>query len=280
MLSIMNRLVNLLEFAASPIGRAVHSRHTMLWFCAPRLSVVSLWGRPDQDDMAQLEQAMDADWAFRTEPFSALIDLRRLQGIDEHVVAQYATALTARQDRQHRILRCAVVLPPDGWLVRAIATVGPPLDAAASSGGHSMLYQVFSELAPALAWLPGFDAASLTDFDGLVEQAQADAVAADALHQYLLANLTRAIPLTTAARELGVSARTLQRRLRQAKMTFQDELAKARIERAKELLRTTDLKLFTVAQEVGYKKQQNFTAVFRKLVGKSPAEWRAQPRPR
>lgn len=273
----MTRLFPLSEFAASPVGHAVLSRHTLLWYCAPRLSVVAMWGRPDRQDIDLLAQAMDADWAFRTEPFLTLVDLRGLHTLDEDVVAQYAAVLHTRKERQRRILRCAVILPTDGWLVRAVATIGPMLSPLEDSNNKGMQYGVSADLLSALSWLDWKDASCLQDLAMLTEKAQAESRASDELRRFLTANLTSAT-LVVAAKDLGISARTLQRRLRDAQTTFLDELTRVRIERAKELLTTTDKKLFSIAQEVGYKKQQNFTSAFRKVVNQSPPEWRNQMR--
>ena len=47
-----------------------------------------------------------------------------------------------------------------------------------------------------------------------------------------------------------------------------------RIERAKELLTTTSMKLSTIAMEIGYNEPNYFSHVFRKLEGITPKEYR------
>ncbi|MGF9913490.1 response regulator [Paenibacillus ehimensis] len=62
---------------------------------------------------------------------------------------------------------------------------------------------------------------------------------------------------------------------KEAKMTFVNYLMHIRMEAAKELLRTTDLKAFEIAERVGYAEPNYFSFSFRKHVGVSPKEYRS-----
>lgn len=57
-------------------------------------------------------------------------------------------------------------------------------------------------------------------------------------------------------------------------MSFLDYLNKVRIQRAKELLLSTNLKIWEIAQKVGYKNPKHFTRIFKELTGLSPNEYR------
>lgn len=61
---------------------------------------------------------------------------------------------------------------------------------------------------------------------------------------------------------------------KEMKMTFGNYLLQVRMEAAKELLRTTDLKAFEVAERVGYADPNYFSFSFRKMFGISPKEYR------
>jgi YesN/AraC family two-component response regulator len=52
---------------------------------------------------------------------------------------------------------------------------------------------------------------------------------------------------------------------------FADYLNYYRILRAKELLESTNLKVYEIAERVGYNNVEHFTRVFKKLVGSSPS---------
>jgi AraC-like DNA-binding protein len=96
------------------------------------------------------------------------------------------------------------------------------------------------------------------------------------LHAYLRANPRGS--LRDAARALRLSARTLQRRLREEGTSFQREHATLRVCIAKELMIHTDHDLKRIAFEVGYALPQQFSALFQKRVGETPSTWRKRAR--
>ncbi|RTE05605.1 response regulator [Paenibacillus whitsoniae] len=61
---------------------------------------------------------------------------------------------------------------------------------------------------------------------------------------------------------------------KETKMTFVNYLNQLRMEAAKELLRTTDMKALEIAERVGYSDANYFSFAFRKYVGVSPKEYR------
>ena len=61
---------------------------------------------------------------------------------------------------------------------------------------------------------------------------------------------------------------------REMGMNFSVFLKKFRISHAKRLLKTTDMKIYEVAQECGYSNSNYFTKVFKEVTGISPAEYR------
>ncbi|UKS26741.1 response regulator [Paenibacillus sp. HWE-109] len=61
---------------------------------------------------------------------------------------------------------------------------------------------------------------------------------------------------------------------KETKMTFVNYLNHIRMEAAKELLRTTDMKALEIAEKVGYADANYFSFSFRKNVGVSPKEYR------
>ncbi|MEA3145230.1 MAG: hypothetical protein QOI53_651, partial [Verrucomicrobiota bacterium] len=54
----------------------------------------------------------------------------------------------------------------------------------------------------------------------------------------------------------------------------QGMLLQLRMERAKELLRTSNLSVKEIAQELGYSRQHDLTRAFHKSIGTSPSEWK------
>jgi len=79
---------------------------------------------------------------------------------------------------------------------------------------------------------------------------------------------------------LGVSERTLQRRLNQLGRRFSEIVEDFRREEAARLLATPGLPLTEVAGRLGYAEQTSFTRAFRRWTGTTPGAWRAGPQAR
>lgn len=77
-----------------------------------------------------------------------------------------------------------------------------------------------------------------------------------------------------ACRRLKLSRRTLQRRLKAEKTSFQKVLREVRAELAVRYLRDTRLKALEVAMLLGYSNISSFTTAFKSWYDMSPAEYR------
>lgn len=78
------------------------------------------------------------------------------------------------------------------------------------------------------------------------------------------------------ARELGVSSRTLQRRLAEDGATFQQLMQEARRDLARHDLQHSSLELNETAYLLGYEDAHSFFRAFQQWEGDSPGEWRAR----
>jgi len=81
--------------------------------------------------------------------------------------------------------------------------------------------------------------------------------------------------LEDVARELRVSTRTLQRRLLDEEISFQDLVAEGRRELAKHYLLQPSLELNETAYLLGYEDPNSFIRAFHKWEGATPGEWRS-----
>jgi AraC-like DNA-binding protein len=81
--------------------------------------------------------------------------------------------------------------------------------------------------------------------------------------------------LQDVARTLGMSARTLQRRLGESDVTFQQVVEDARREMAHHYLGQTSLELVETAYLLGYEDSNSFFRAFHQWEGRSPGEWRS-----
>jgi len=114
--------------------------------------------------------------------------------------------------------------------------------------------------------------------EGLLAQR---ALAADGIVARVTAALTQRLPdgqarLAPVAAELGLSARTLQRKLAEAGSSFQQVLDGVRFALAQDYLRRRELGLADVAFLLGFQDQSAFTHAFREWSGVNPGAWRAQ----
>jgi AraC-like DNA-binding protein len=82
------------------------------------------------------------------------------------------------------------------------------------------------------------------------------------------------VRLASIAAELGLSPRTLQRKLADAGASFQQVLDAARYALAQDYLRQRGLSLADIAFLLGYQEQSAFTHAFREWSGMNPGAWR------
>ena len=81
--------------------------------------------------------------------------------------------------------------------------------------------------------------------------------------------------LPEVADAVGLSARTLQRRLADAGTSLREVVDEARHEQALEELAKDDATITDIAFLLGFSETSAFDRAFRRWTGKAPAEWRA-----
>jgi AraC-like DNA-binding protein len=82
--------------------------------------------------------------------------------------------------------------------------------------------------------------------------------------------------LQDVAQELGMSARTLQRRLTEADLTFQQLVEETRRELARHYLKQSAVELNEAAFLLGFEDANSFYRAFQGWEGTSPGEWRSR----
>ena len=98
----------------------------------------------------------------------------------------------------------------------------------------------------------------------------------DARLRLVIAGLTLSgqISLALTARNLGVSSRTLQRRLHERGISFWTIVDECRFRIAGALLRETDLSVQEIAARVGYSTPGSFARAFARWAGLPPRAFR------
>lgn len=106
--------------------------------------------------------------------------------------------------------------------------------------------------------------ASLPDESDLIE----------AVRMACLSRSGRFPGVETVAQTLGMSTRTLHRRLSEYQRTYQSVLDEVRCALAIEFLQQSDMPMDDLAAQVGFSEAANFRKAFRKWTGQSPGDYR------
>ncbi len=96
------------------------------------------------------------------------------------------------------------------------------------------------------------------------------------LSAFLHASIGSPVTVESAARQLGVSVRTLQRRLAERETTFQAVADGVLMEHASRLIATGAIPVSQVAERLGYGSMAAFVRAFRRWTGTTPTAWRKQ----
>lgn len=259
------RTCSLAGLVAEPLGARIRGPHFTYCWPASTLSICVAVGPFETEDLRAVLPLFEAIRSLP--PHRALWDLSRVDAVANDAFVQLQTFLRQHFRTKSSVERVAVVAPPQGPL-RAVA-----------AGMFAFLepryaVEAFGSSREALAWLEADRRlADVVDAEAalIVEAAFTDVVAS-----WLDAHLVDADP-RACARDLGVSLRTLQRRLGERKTSFGLEANRARV-RAAERLLAGETPVTTIALRVGFSSAQHFATVFRRLTGKSPSAVRARKR--
>ncbi len=92
--------------------------------------------------------------------------------------------------------------------------------------------------------------------------------------RYMEEHYNRNVSLAEAAQRVFVTPNYLSRVFKEEmNANFIDWLNLIRVNKAKELLVSTNLKTYEIAEQVGYKDYKYFSAMFKKIVGRTPKEY-------
>lgn len=115
----------------------------------------------------------------------------------------------------------------------------------------------------------------LPHLDAELQRLEAERSLRDMVHDAVAGSLSEGIPKMPAiARRMGMSERTLQRRLSDEGLSFQGLVDSARRELAEGLLVQSDYSLAEVAFLTGFSEQSAFTRAFKRWSDQTPAAYR------
>lgn len=261
------------EFLREPVGAYVTAGNWIAWCFDDRLSGAVLWGRPAEEDVRALLRMTPLQGSSPLVSARArLIDVRQLDGLAPPVFTVLHAFFTAhREVAPQAVTRLALVRP--SGMIGAIAIGFVQLLATAFP------MKPFIEPLEALAWLGVPDHACVVEeTDRLQHDLAGDVEVVRTLRATLEAPGLASATLGTVARTMGLSTRSLQRRLTEAGTSFQREIAAARVRVAQRMLAESPASVSEVAWEVGYSSVNQFAHAFRKQTGMSPRQWRGEQR--
>lgn len=257
------------DFIKAPLGKYLAGGTWLYFYADAHFSGFLLWGRLNEEDLQETVKITPSVHAYAKKPHVVMIDARRVEKVDAA-----AFAVSAGYVQQHRVAigkiidRCAVLHPPG--LLGTVAggffqIVRPPYQV-----------EVFAEPTAALRWL-GVEGAEplMIELDELQAKVSGTTPVLRDLRALLHRNL-RGIALPEAASSMGISERSLQRRLAEHGTSFQREVGFARVRAAQRLLVETEANLTHIAFEVGCASLHHFSILFRKVTGETPTQWRAR----
>lgn len=117
---------------------------------------------------------------------------------------------------------------------------------------------------------------------GVIVRASSDVVAISdpelsVILSFIRRNATEPIKVEDVAAQVSISRRNLERKFRAAmQRTIHDEIRRVRLERAKQLLSSTDLAMPVIADQSGFDSARRLAVVFRETQGTTPTAYRRQ----
>lgn len=218
--------------------------------------------------------------------------IRKESALVPYQAGTIAAALAGGMQGKARELAMAVLSEEDGpprrrlavQRARTVALAAAVLETAEKAGlacepawGHFPVFLTESRQAVGVAGL--LDA--VMDLLGKVRRATVRDVARApeyaGLNRLIMEHLAKGITLNEVAAVLGVQPSAITHRLqRKFGMSFSEYAGRLRVDKAKELLRRTQLPVSDVGMRVGVADTSNFGKLFRKFEHMTPAQYREQ----
>jgi AraC-like DNA-binding protein len=254
------------QFIESPVGRYVATDCTFFACVDEGLHVLSAWGRPNVHSVQLIGQLVFGEHYQRLAPHASLFDFERVDGWCPAVFsATHEMLLRHRAAMARKVTRQAIVHPMGltGAAVAGYLRLYPPPFAT----DH------FNGLLDAVQWLSVPDPHGVLGALTALRTELSDTPQLNALRAELK-RLGPAATLETAARSMGLTARTLQRRLAAAGTSFHRVRSELRLQEAQRMLEDTNDKITSIASALGFSTHQHLSHLFRRWTGKTPSEWR------
>lgn len=255
------------EFVRDPTGGYRRGRRWAYFSFAKDAFGYTLWGEPDPDDVEDLTRLWRSDAERGRAPHTVLADLSSMTSLSAGAFEALARYIVEESDVLARVVTRAALAHPRGIVGAAVGGFFAVQSAPFPTTTHLSRLEALRALGP-------FADERASAVDVLVERLSLSTNELEDLDAYLRANPTVA-SLPRVARAIGVSPRTLQRRMAEAGTTFFVRLRNARIGLACEMLRDGRRTITEVAHSLGFKTTQHFSASFHAEKGMSPRSFQS-----
>jgi AraC-like DNA-binding protein len=256
------------SWLTDPVGACMLGTTWALWCHSPTLCGSIQWGRPAESELEPL--AASLEFICRAEfdgGVDVLMDNSRVERLDADALMAFGLRIRDRLPEWGRRIRRHAVILPEGLAGVLIAGLLPSLE-------PPYPFRFVHDPAAAVEFLERPEALeALSEAEHHASLARGRSVIIDRLRTQLSQALANP-NLDQVASALGYSGRSLQRALKQLDTSFSDEVRRARVAAAVELLRATDAKIEAVAVRVGFSSASRMSAAFRVELGVTPSQVR------
>ncbi len=261
--------------APDELGRAdmrgyLSGRGWMVWRLTPSIGGMVLWGHQSEEQASEIVRVCSQGLGALATldpavPFTALLDLRHAGSIDLSAFAVFHSWLID-VNKQHSELRVVLLCEPSPDSATLLGLVQMSAPRIVLAAGVEALGPILDDA--------GAPQALMARIDCTIEKLMEPSPIAS-----LRDTLSRGqamLSLTSAARKLGMSVRSLQRALEREGTTFERERSLVRKGIFEALVGDQSLKIDAVAASLGFGSVRAFSTAFRRAVGVSPRAFRAK----
>lgn len=255
-------------FFDEPAKRVVVRRSFAYWQAERRVFGIIIWGRPDENDVTEICAAHEVGANPLFKGHTSLVDIRALESVDLLAFQRLLTYLIKRREAWSPNVSRQAVLYQGGYahaVVLGMFNILRP--------GHDVVF--FDDPVSA------YDAVRASDVRGEVEAMRTALIGLPEIIRRLRhafeALGPRAEP-SAVARHLGMSVRSLQRRLAAYDTTLSGEHHQHVLRTSERLLELTDLDLEAIAAQTGAASASHLVALFRRHHNMTPGAFREERR--
>lgn len=261
----MKRAASFSSYARQPTGHFLAGDHWLAFCRTPSLWGFALWGRVEADEVRPLIDALRLELDRRVPPHVSLVDTTRLTGADAAGFAVFQRYVASHRAALARQVRALAIVHPHGF------------EGAVVAGFYNVLerpypVELVSDVGTGLARLGVVDHGFARALSSAIEAAAGNPLVGAV--QAAVRERPRAA-LAQVARQLGLSARTLQRRLSELGTSYTTLQAEARLARAIERISTSATPFTSIALDVGFSSTQHMSAAVKRATGKTPTALRS-----